>query len=151
MLLDKNLALGVMTGFYTFSQGSSASYGGTTATASASINFLEGLASVRYRFDGTSLKPFLVGGAGVALMMQSVSASSGTTSVSASASQMNPMIAIGGGVEIPGGSNMSFFGQAKYSMVFVPGVTQTIGGTTVTTGGGTSSYIPVEVGINFSL
>jgi hypothetical protein len=61
------------------------------------------------------------------------------------------MIAIGGGGEFPAGPGMSIFIQGKYSVVFVPGTTVDTGYGTVTVGGGTSTYLPIEIGLHFDL
>jgi hypothetical protein len=61
------------------------------------------------------------------------------------------MIDIGGGAEFPMGNNLNFFGQLKYSMVFLPSQTVTTAYGSYTAGGGTSTYLPFEVGLNFNL
>lgn len=145
--LGGGIGLGARVNFYTFSSGGS----GYGYSASASVNFLEALASAKYRFDIPGFHPYILAGVGIADLMTSVSVSGGGVSVGGSSSAIDPMIDIGGGVEFPMGTNMNFFGQLKYSMVFIPGQTVTTAYGSYTAPGGTSTYLPLEVGINFDL
>ncbi len=131
--LGKSFSLGAITGFYTF--GSSAS--GYGASASSSINFLELMAAGKYRIDANGFHPYILGGVGMSLVMQTVSVTFLGTTTSVSASEMDPMISIGGGVEFPMGQGMNFFAQGRYSMVMQ--------------NGGSSTYEPIEAGLNFNL
>jgi len=153
--LGTDFSIGAMAGFYTFSEGASASNAYASASASASINFLEVMAAAKYRINANGFHPYLFGGVGIADVMTSASetVSGGGSSASASASDsaIDPMVCIGGGVEFPMGNNMNFFAQGKYSVVFVPGVTVDTGYGTVTAGGGTSTYLPLEVGLDFNM
>lgn len=119
--------LGGMLGYYTFA--ASVNIPGY----SASISFIELMAGAKYKFTGDSMRPYLFGGAG----MSNVTVSASYSGVSASLSEMDPMIAVGGGVEFPMGKDMNFFAEAQYSMVM--------------TAGASSSYIPIGAGINFGL
>ena len=132
MMLDKNFGLGAMVNFYTFGQ-SASGYG---ASASASTNFIEILAGVKYKFDGNGFRPYIFGGVGIADIMETETVTYLGVSQSVSASEMDPMIQIGGGAEFSMGPGMNFFVQGKYSDVL----------STVS-----NSYEPIEGGINFSL
>jgi Tetratricopeptide repeat len=157
--LSKNFLLGANVNFYTFSEGESASGDGVTISASGSINFLEAMVTVKYKFDGTNMKPYLFAGGGIADVMESASASGsgdgGSASASASASAIDPMFAIGGGLAFPAGKDMDIVVQAKESIILVPGTTVTEdtpeGEVSVSGGGGTESYTVIEGGLNFNL
>jgi len=127
--LGGDFSVGGQVSYFTFSSG--ASGGGNSV--SASDNFLEVLVLGKYRFGGTGFRPYLLGGAGMAMVMESVTVGS----ASISASQMDPMIGLGGGAEFSAGPGMNIFVQGLYSMVLVTG--------------GSSSYEPIEAGVNFNL
>ncbi len=156
-MLDKSLGLGADAGFYTFGLGSaSGSSGGTTVSVSASQSFFEIAACGKYVMEGDSLRPFLFGGVGIADAISSVSGSASgsvTGSGSESSSEVDPLIVLGGGFNIPAGQNMDFFARVKVSIVMVPGVavTNAYSGGTTTVGGGTVMYIPVEGGLAFNM
>jgi len=155
-MLDKNFGIGGMANFYTFGQSASGSGYGVTVTASASTDFLEVLAGAKYKFDGANIRPYAFAGVGIADAIVSASASVGGASGSGSTSSIDPMFAFGGGVEFPAGKDLSIFVQGKYSIVIVPGTSETVsngygGTTTVTGGGGTSTYLPIEAGVLFDL
>jgi len=73
----------------------------------------------------------------MAMVMQSATVSYLGVSQSISASEMDPMISVGGGGEFEAGPGMHIFIQGRYSMVLA--------------NGGTSSYEPIEGGVNFNL
>lgn len=160
--LDKSFSIGAMAGFYTFSVSASGSTssGGVTysGSGSSSINFIEGMGAVKYRFDGTNMKPYVFAGIGISDVMQSVSgggssSGGGSGSGTGSSSAVDPLLAIGGGVEFNAGNKMNIFAQLKESIVIVPGVTVTnpLTGASVSVGGGTASYTVVEGGLNFDM
>lgn len=157
--IDKNFLVGASLGFYTFSSGASASSDGETASASASLDFIEALAQAKYVFGGEKMRQYFFAGLGVADVTTSASesASNGTESASASASesQIDPLFSLGGGLEFPAGKDMNIIVQLKESLVLIPGVTETedVSGETetITTGGGTVSYTILEGGLNFDL
>ncbi len=162
--LDSHFFLGAGAAFYTFSESSSGTasgYGVTeTASASGSVNFIEGLAKVKYVLDGDNMQPYFFAGVGIvdASASYSASASSGGSSVSGGGSlgsQVDPALALGGGLQFPAGKGMDITVQLKESLVFVPGetVTETVGGVTesVSAGGGTESYTVLEGGLDFNL
>lgn len=128
-LISPDLGLGGTLGFYTFSK----SYPGSTTSITTSS--LEITGSAKYKFDAGGIKPYLIGGLGISML----SAGSG----SGSASETDPIIQVGGGAEIPGGNDMSFFAEVKYDMILGGGQN---GGPSAT-----YSYIPVEVGVAFGL
>ena len=137
LLPDGHLGLGGTLGFYTFSKGLG-SYGGQTVNENTSSLEISG--TVKYRFDGTNLKPYGVACLGIA--SNSTNQSAGSQS-SPSVSQTSPMIQIGGGAEFAAGNDMSIFGEVKYVMILVSGQNGAPGGTL--------SYIPLEAGLAFNL
>lgn len=162
--LSSNFKLGVSADFYTFSEGASASVSGDgeteTVSASANVNFIEVLARAKYVFEGTNLKPYLFGGVGIADVNESgsgtgTSSGGGSATATTSGSQVDPMIAIGGGLEFPAGKDFAITVQLKESLVFVPSqtVTEDVDGSTISVsgGGGTESYTVLEGGLDFDL
>jgi hypothetical protein len=111
--LGGNLFLGGMLSYFTF----------PITGSTSSESFIEALVGGKYCFSGDSLKPYLVGGVG----MSNVSI--------IGFSEMDPMISIGGGVEIPAGPGMNLFAQARYSIVMATG--------------GSATYLPIEAGVAF--
>jgi tetratricopeptide (TPR) repeat protein len=75
--LDKSFAIGAIAGFDTVSEGASASYGGSSVGASASLDFLNFAAAAKYRFDGDSMRPYIIAGLGISDVMSSYSVSAG--------------------------------------------------------------------------
>jgi hypothetical protein len=162
--LDRHFFIGASAAFFTFSESSSGSASGDgvteTASASGSVNFIEGLARVKYVLDGNNMQPYFFGGVGIvdASASYSASASSGGTSESGGGSlgsQIDPALALGGGLQFPAGRDMDITVQLKEAIIFVPGetVTETVGGVTesVSAGGGTESYTTLEGGLDFNL
>ncbi len=129
------LSFGGSAAYYTFS-GPSSSFAG--ATISESYSNIEVLAALKYRLGTGSMKPYLIGAAGLSLFSLTETGSvSGVGSASASASTTNPMIQAGAGLEFEAGSGMNIFVEGKASVI--------IGS------GGTSTYLPVNVGLSFNL
>lgn len=156
--LEKGFELGGSIGVYDFSYSSATTVvddeygfdiGSQTTTDNESLLAIEVLASGKYVFDGNGIKPYLVGGAGLALLSESTSETvvttvnppynsyyaGGTTNTSSSSSSTNPMLQVGAGLSLSLGTSLSGFAEVKYSMV--------IGS------GGTWSYIPFNVGLGF--
>ncbi len=154
--LDRSLSVGGIVGAYNF--GSSASSTAQvqdpftlqnsteTVSASASVLAFEILAAMKLKADGQGIRPYAVGGVGLSLLAASATASTTynptttyyqNSSSSGSASSINPMAQVGGGAELSLGPDLNLFGEAKYSLI--------VGS------GGTSSYIPIDIGVNFNL
>jgi tetratricopeptide (TPR) repeat protein len=156
-ILNPNISIIASVAYITFSSSQSGGAMGMTVTSSSSMASLEFLAGAKYRIGDSQTKPYVIGGAGVADLMSSSSGSSGaggiTMSMDTSASEIDPLLTIGGGVEFPMGNDMNLFAQARYAIAIIPEktVTQEIMGYTFTfkVPGSTFSYIPVEVGLNF--
>ena len=129
-LIEPNFGIGGTLGFYTFSK----SYPGSTI--SFNYSFIDFAATAKYKFEAGNIKPYAVAGLGIS----SVSAGISDNSIP-SASQTGPLIQIGGGVEVPAGTDMSFFGEVKYEMVLISDNGANL----------TFSYIPLEAGLAFNL
>jgi hypothetical protein len=172
--MDPNFSLGGLVGVYTFNSGASESenFGGGNVTAGASANStcVELMFAGKYRFDSPNIRPFLLGGVGAAYVSTSSStggsSSSGSMGVSenlnTNSSTIDPMLSVGGGVEFPMGNRMDFFAQARLDLIISVGGSSTsvsgsssmggnISGNMSTSGGGTTTYVPIEVGLRFDL
>jgi hypothetical protein len=165
--LGRHFFLGASAAFYTVSESASgsASSGGVTetATASGSANIIEGLARVKYVLNGDSMRPYFFAGIGIADISASASGSASSSggggsasgTISGSASEIDPLLALGGGLEFSAGNDMDITVQLKESIVFVGGttVTEDEGGVneSVTEGGGTETYTALEGGLDFNL
>ena len=158
--LGRNFYLGGGGAFYVASE-SAGGYGGSVSTSSsASVHFIEGMAKAKYLFDGDSMRPYSFAGVGInaTSISYSGSAGSGSASVSLSGSggsQVDPAVALGGGLQFSGGNRMNFEVQLKEELILVPGTTQKVSSygysQTVSTPGGTESYTTLEAGLNFDL
>lgn len=124
---DENLGLGLGVGFDTFS------VTGSTSTFGASLSDLSFLATLKYAFGTSSTKPYILVGAGISDTIASITFSS----VSASASQINPEIQGGLGVQFPLGTDANLFLQGAANVIF--------------NSGSTFTYIPVDLGVNFDM
>jgi hypothetical protein len=172
--MDKNMLLGGSAAFYTFSAGAAASlnagYGSVSAGGGSSTDVIELMFSGKYVFDGTNVRPYLWGGAGAAYVITSANAGGSANSGSAGVSEnlnmngstIDPMLSVGGGVQVPVGNNMNFYGQARLEMLISLAGTNSnisggssmggsISGNVSTSGGGTSVYVPIEAGLQFNL
>lgn len=163
--LDRHFFLGASAAFYTASEsesGSASGYGVTeTASVSGSANIIEGLARVKYVFDGDSMRPYGFAGIGIADISASASGGAtetgggGSASETASGSAIDPMLALGGGLAFSAGKDMDITVQLKESLIFIGGTTVTASGGGVneseTVGGGTESYTTLEGGLDFNL
>jgi len=165
--IGPNFAIGGNVAYYTYSANYSSNYSfgsiseGTTETVNQSN--IEILAAAKYHFEGKDMRPYLLGGLGVADVSNSgsvttvVSGSSGLNSGSTfpSTSSISPMIQIGGGVEVPAGKDMNFFAEAKLGFIFAGGTSQSVTEygipVTQTSPGYTFIELPVNVGLDFNL
>lgn len=172
--LDRNFSLGGSAAFYAFDSGASETestgYGTVSAGGSSSTSVVEMMLTGKYAFDGSGARPYILAGAGAAYMNASASAggSAGSGGVSVtenlneSGSQVDPMLTVGGGVEVPLGNNLNFYGQARLvALIQLGGSTEnvsgssneggSISGSASSSGGGTTTYIPIEAGISLGL
>jgi len=131
--LGGDFSVGGRVGFFTFSSGAS----GYGVSAGISDSFLDVLVLGKYRFGGSGFRPYLLGGAGMSMVMESYTETILGTSTSISTSQMDPAIAIGGGAEFSAGPGMNIFVQGLYSLIMASGAS--------------TNYEPIEAGVNFSL
>jgi hypothetical protein len=156
-MTDANLGFGGMIYFYTWNTSltesgyyitQSYTLGTLTETISESHGNLEVLAAIQYKFTGGSVKPYLIGGAGLSALMFSESISfsysSGTPLYNPTTggsipgtTSMYPMVTAGAGLGFNMGKDMDLYLEAKYDVV--------IGN------GGTFSYIPIGAGLSFGL
>jgi hypothetical protein len=135
--MGQGLSLGAAVGYYAFGNSQTVPGG----KVDNSIGNLEILGSVKYAFQGGGgLSPYVLGGAGIALYMNSVTSTYDPPldifNSSVSASSMYPMIQAGGGVAFDAGKDMKLFGEAKFGMVIGDG--------------GSFNYIPINFGASFS-
>lgn len=165
-LLDKNFGIGLVLDYFIYDQttsqpvtglnaSSQLTYG--TGSSTKELDLLEFMPSVKYTFDGNSIRPYVVGSIGFCFASSSSSANfsnwSNGQAVGAffqngsnpGASYSGPMAQIGVGGEYSMGEAMNLFLQAKYNMVLA-------GDTTYKNNnylGFTFSSIPIEAGMNF--
>jgi hypothetical protein len=159
--LDRHFFLGASAAFYTFSVGESGSVSGDgvteTASAGGSVNFIEGLARVKYVLDGDNMQPYFFAGVGIVDASASYSYSSSEEESGGGnlGSQIDPVLALGGGLQFSAGKDMNITVQLKEALVFEPGqtVSETVDGVTesISEGGGTESYTTLEGGLDFNL
>jgi hypothetical protein len=98
--------------------------------APAELSFL---ATLKYLFGTDKTKPYLIVDAGLSSTIASITISS----TSISASTMNPEIGGGFGVQFPAGDDVNLFLQATANVIFNTG--------------GSFTYIPVDLGVNFDM
>jgi hypothetical protein len=164
-LTDAHLGLGLIINYVTgYSLGSasatiahtnqSAQPGTATISASSNVSSIEFMPAVKYTFDGTSFRPYLLGSFGYSFISysatSSVSYSNGPPAVpiptiSGSESTSGPMVQLGGGGEFSMGTGMNLFLQVKYSMIFASGFSAS----GYTGPGFTLTSIPIEAGMSF--
>jgi hypothetical protein len=168
--LNKNFALGVMGGYYTFSQSASIYetetlplfFGTTTENIATgqTTKSLEVMLAAKYHFDSKGIKPFIFAGVGISDWMVSESEVATetdyapTTVTIAIPNQINPMFAVGMGLDFPIGDIVNFFIQGKESVVLVPstGTTYTtLNSVETETVGGAMTYTAFEGGLSFDM
>ncbi len=167
--LIPDLSIGANIAYYTYGATYTYEYpsgygisGGITESASSSN--LEIVAAAKYHLQGNpNLKPYLLGGLGMANVTSSGSVTEVLTGLVnenegeklPSISSFCPMVQIGGGVEIPAGKDMNFFAEGKFNFIFVGSATQsvTVDGVTgnSTYAGYTFIEFPINVGLDFNL
>ncbi len=159
-MLDPNFGIGGQAAFFTFTHSVKVSgyytYGyysvGTySGSIDSNITDLEILAMAKYKFNGTNFWPYLLGGGGLSILMTGVTAninySNGTPIIPVSGSgngtsNVEPMIEGGAGLAFKVSPQMNLLLEAKYAMIFVGGDN---GGP-----GGSFSFIPINIGVNFN-
>jgi hypothetical protein len=119
-LISENLALGAGIGYNTFS---------VTGASGWSDADLSCLALLKYTIGTSSMKPYLLAGAGMGDYIVSFSG--------ASASAFYPEISGGAGLQFPMGETSNFFVQGTVNILIATG--------------GTWTYVPVDVGVNFNI
>jgi len=122
--IDENLGVGLGIGYDTFS------VTGASGWSSADLSFL---ALLKYAFGSEATKPYVLVDAGLSSYIVSLT----ILGVSASASTSYPEIGGGAGIQFPMGDSSNFFVQAAANVIIATG--------------GTFTYIPVDVGVNFDL
>ncbi len=134
--------------------------GGVTESASSSN--LEMVAAAKYHLHGNpNLKPYLLGGLGMANVTSSgsvtevVSGIGGEGEKLPSVSSFCPMVQIGGGIEIPAGKDMNFLAEGKFNFIFVGSTSQSVTASGVTGNQTYAGYtfieFPINVGLDFNL
>lgn len=148
--VDKNFEIGIGSNLYFFSSSTTDQYG---YTATDIQFFTEGLLLGKYFFGKKKdIRPFAFGGGGLDMV---VGITTGSGGYSGSNFGFDPMLQFGGGVSIPLGETAYFFVQAKISLVF-GGVNSSTssnpyGPPQTSSGGGSTSYIPLEAGFSIPL
>lgn len=139
MPMGQGLSIGGEIGFHTFGSSVQVPDGlGGFVTESDSTGSLSILGSVKYSISGmTGLKPYLIGGLGISMLMDSISYPSPYDIFNSSSSSAYLMAQAGGGISFPMGKDMDIFGEIKADVV--------IGGN------GTFTYIPIGGGLAFNL
>lgn len=131
--IDKNFEVGLGSNLYFFSTSYTDFYGYSYTNMEF---FTEGLLLAKYLFgDKKDIRPFAFGGGGLDMIVAFDNGSSGYSSSSSFA--FDPMLQVGGGVNVPLGTSAAFFVQAKISLVFG--------------NGGSTSYIPLEAGFSLPM
>jgi hypothetical protein len=106
---------------------------GTISGGNVSALMFGGDARFTFPLPGAGMKPFVLGGAGLASLR--FGELTVNTDVTPSATASKFYYNVGGGVELAAGPVMSLFVQARY--------------VSIATEGGSSNYIPITVGIKF--
>jgi hypothetical protein len=157
-MLDSEFGIGALTHLYLFGSSDittsdyetqNRTLGNETMTTSESHTSLELVPAIKYKFDGDGIRPYLIGGLGVALITSTLSYSyvyqNGPPSLSNgidtnsiySGSGIFPILVGGGGLEFSLDHDMSLFAEVRADII--------IGDR------GSATYIPVESGLNFTL
>ncbi len=163
-LLDPHLAIGLKLAYLNFNGPSAAatySYGAYYYSISSTNSFglIEIAPSIKYKFDGDTIRPYLTASVGFGMLSNSstdtfnsgnlpsyivsyVQSLEGSTSASGSQTHTDPMVEIGVGAEYALGPDMSLFLQAEYSMLFDSSSSDNISVS------GSFSYLPITAGVN---
>ena len=124
---DEKLGFGAGVGFHTFN------VTGSSSAASASSSDIEIQALLKAALGDSSVKPYILVGAGLDINSASIS----VLGISVSGSTSDPMVSGGFGVQFPAGDSLNIFVQGQADIIFATGTT--------------SLYIPAEVGLNFDI
>ncbi|HVZ79961.1 MAG TPA: tetratricopeptide repeat protein [bacterium] len=145
--IDNNFEVGIGSNLYFFSQTLNDQYGYSYTNIQF---FTEGLLLAKYLFGNKKdIRPFAFGGGGLDAL---VGLNTGSNGYGGSSFGFDPMLQLGGGVNIPLGTSAAFFLQGKISLVF-GGINSSTSssGTQTSGGGGSFSYIPLEAGFSLPL
>jgi hypothetical protein len=156
--LDKNFSVGVIGGLYSFSESvsiyESSGVTVTNAITNGTITIMESLVAAKYRFDGNKIRPYLIFGVGIGAFQTSTSGNAYSFATTLPF-QIDPMFALGAGLEFPVGNEIDIFIQDKCSVIIDLGTTVTTpepnGLYSVSSGTTTESYSVIEGGLNFDL
>jgi hypothetical protein len=154
-MLDSDFGIGALTHLYLFgfSETTTSTYitqtrtlGNETDTSSESDTSLELVPVIKLKFDGNGIRPYFIAGFGLALISVVVTDTyvyhNGppffpNTNSSSPESRILPILEGGGGVEITIYHDLSLFLEARADVILGDR--------------GTSTYIPIESGLNFTL
>jgi hypothetical protein len=158
-MLDSQFGIGALTHFYLFGSSyvSAGTYetqsrttGNDTVTSSESDSSFELVPAIKYKFEGNGIRPYLIGGAGLALISASetdtyayqngppVTSSGPNTNFTYTApSDIYPVLEGGGGLELDLEQDLSLFAEVRADVI--------LGDRT------SATYIPIEGGMTFSL
>jgi hypothetical protein len=154
-MFDSEFGLGVLTHLYLFGSSyvsastyetQSGTLGSETTTTTESDSSLELVPALKYKFDGSVIRPYLIAGVGVALISASDTYSYnyhngpplytyGTSS--APESKIFPVLEGGGGLELVLEEDLNLFVEVRADLIIGDYATAT--------------YIPIEGGLTFSL
>jgi opacity protein-like surface antigen len=156
--LDNNFSTGLIAGYYNFSQKNTEyipNANPTTYGSYGTMNIIECMVAGKYCFDGNRIRPYLLGGVGIAAIESSVTfivASAGTPA--STPTQVSPMFAIGAGLKFPLNKGLNLFIQDKNSVVIVPETTITFSQSPPVTrsiSASTQVYSVYDLGVDFEI
>jgi opacity protein-like surface antigen len=175
LLINPNLSIYGTVNYDTFAQAISDTFLNTSSvnnnlsqTVHLDQNSFEVLFGIKYRIGNEKIRPYLLGGVGVSDFSTSIhhtlTEAGENLDIEASNSSVCPAVAAGLGVEFPIGENTNFFFQTELNMIFTSAFSATVpvnfsnfpAGTTASNtsysiAGGTVSYIPFQMGLDFNL
>ena len=157
--LDPNFSMGLIAGYYNFSQ-SNREYipnsNPTTYGSNGTMSIIECMVAGKYCFDGNRVRPYFLGGIGIAAIESTVTFIAPNTGFPASIpAQVSPMFALGAGLKFPLNKGLNLFIQDKSSIVIVPettiSFTQTTPSVTRSISASTQVYSVYELGLDFEI
>lgn len=156
--LDHNFSIGLIAGYYNFSQQNRETIPNanpTTYGSNGTINIIECMVAGKYCFDGNRVRPYFLGGVGIAAIESSVTfIDPGTGTPATTPTQASPMFALGVGLKFPLNKGLNLFIQDKSSVVIVPETTITFPQTPPVTrsiSASTQVYSVYELGLDFKI
>lgn len=126
-MLDNEFGLGALARLYMFN------------SSDESATSLEVVPAVKYKVRGKVIRPYAIGGIGLTVLADTLT-SPGVGSIadtSFAPSQIFPVLAFGGGLEYFLHPDTSVFLEIRFDLILG--------------NGGTSSYVPMEGGLDFTL